>query len=80
MKLHSFCLCRFNVVNSCWESKPKDRPPFSRLVTRFVHFLGSLADYFDLVVGNPSVTSDPLAIQSAPNDSAFEPQGIIELQ
>ena len=74
---------------SCWESKPENRPNFSQLVNRFVHFLGSLAEYFDLVLGNlsadanlnpDSVFSPHTAdsnlnqmLQSPPNEFDFDP-------
>ena len=66
-------------MRSCWESKPEDRPHFSNLVTRFVHFLGSLAEYFDLVIG-ASMTPKLSGVLRAgsqsladADDSAFEP-------
>ncbi len=39
-------------MKSCWEGNPDDRPHFSELVTKLVHFLGSISDYFDLVIKN----------------------------
>ena len=48
-------LIRFNVIRRCWEDKPDDRPSFSELVPEFVGSLGSIADYMDLVIGNPSI-------------------------
>ena len=45
-------------MKGCWESKPEDRPTFSRLVYKLVHFLGSLAEYFDLAHGSLSPTTD----------------------
>ena len=50
-------------MKSCWESKPDSRPPFSRIVTTLVHFLGSIADYFDLVLGNPATQEESHEIE-----------------
>ena len=52
---HSIVTCRYSVVLSCWERYPEDRPHFSELVCGFSSLLSSMADYFDLVLGNPAI-------------------------
>ncbi len=54
-------LCRYSVVQSCWEESPEDRPNFSELVSKFSSCLSSMADYFDFVVSNPAVVPEDSA-------------------
>ena len=49
-----FYIHRYNVVLTCWERSPDERPHFSELVSKLSSFLSSMADYFDLVLSNPA--------------------------
>ena len=50
-------------------SKADHRPHFSDLVTKFVHSLGSIADYMDLVVGNSATEEfEPTSVSKMEGD------------
>ena len=40
--------CRYEVMRSCWDADPKQRPTFSQLVTTITSVLNSLADYLEV--------------------------------
>ena len=40
--------CRYEVIQSCWDIDPQQRPNFSRLVTTITSILDPLADYLDV--------------------------------
>ena len=39
---------RYEVIQSCWDIDPQQRPTFSRLVTTITSILDPLADYLDV--------------------------------
>ena len=39
---------RYEVMRSCWDADPKQRPTFSQLVTTITSILNSLADYLEV--------------------------------
>ena len=42
--------CSYSVMQSCWESKPDDRPQFSELVSTISDILQSTAGYVELAM------------------------------
>ena len=40
--------CRYEVLLSCWDADPEQRPTFTQLVTTITSVLDPLADYLDV--------------------------------
>ena len=40
--------CRYEVMLSCWDADPEQRPTFTQLVTTITSVLDPLADYLDV--------------------------------
>ena len=40
--------CRYEMMRSCWDADPEQRPTFSQLVTTITSVLNSLADYLEV--------------------------------
>ena len=44
----TFPKCRYQVMLSCWDPDPEQRPTFAQLVTTITSVLDPLADYLDV--------------------------------
>ena len=47
-KIYIIPKCRYEVIRSCWDIDPQQRPMFSQLVTIITSILDPLADYLDV--------------------------------
>ena len=45
--------CRYQVMLSCWDADPEQRPTFAQLVTTITSILVPLADYLDMTTFVP---------------------------
>ena len=58
--------CRYEVIQSCWDIDPQQRPTFSRLVITITSILDPLADYLDV-----STFTEEQEIETAVMESLF---------